>query len=284
MARTKQRPPPVPEVLDPLPSGTRAVTREGNDAVAYHIPIGPLNADQHILKTTISLPHRSTWSSGLHFHTSHTEYLCLVKGSIFVELDGEVKILSAAAGGEVSPSTGELLKKGLVVVVNRYVRHNWGRANEYWQNRRLSQRIIKPDDADETVLVEEWTDPSDIAKPLFFWNLNGVITAPLGTRLPHFQALTRLILGSWWISFQLFVIFWDLDNWPVFITLGLRSPPGSIVSRLERMTEYTATLLLLFSAKALGQLLGVSSVVQSRTPDDLWEAYKRNGRKPALTT
>lgn len=259
MARTKPRPPPVPNVLDPLPIGTQAIVRQGTDAVVYYVPCAPLNANERILKTTITLPRRSRWSSGLHFHTSHTEYLRLVRGSLFVELDGEVKILSAAAGGQVSDRTGEVVKSGLEIVVNRYARHNWGRAEGYWVDRKLHlhRTLVHPEDVGDEVIVEEWTDPSDITKPLFFWNLNGIITAPLGTPLPRMQALARLLLGSWWIAFQLLIIFWDFDNWPVFFGPGIaaRYPPtASIGLQLVRLVEYVTTFIFSSPQRHLEQL------------------------------
>jgi hypothetical protein len=102
MARTKRRPPPEPRALDPLPSGTQTVLRHGVEAVAYHIPLALPSSEQPILKTTISLPTRSTWTSGLHFHTSHKEYLRLIQGCIFVELNGHMMFFSANAGGQIS--------------------------------------------------------------------------------------------------------------------------------------------------------------------------------------
>jgi hypothetical protein len=297
----KAFPLPEPEALDPLPPNTQSVIRRGREAVTYHIPTSPsppdiAHHDEPTLKTTIALPRHSTWTSGLHFHTQHTEYLRLLRGCIFVYLDGEVKILSAKAGGDVGRYGTRRVKEGLEVEVPRYARHNWGRAKEYMQTNGISgckpRREQEIEDLDEDVVVEEWTDPADLGKPLFFWNLNGVITAP-STYMSARQNVGRVALGSWWIPFQLFVIFWDLDNWPVllnmlnaleyhwpvFLRVRYRMPdwPMRVCSRLERWLEYLMTLIVLGAAKLLGLVLGIRAVEKSRMPVDLWEAYQKRG-------
>lgn len=172
MARTK-RAEPEPLVLNPLPAGTRAILRSGFEAVAYHIPTAPSTEDASPLKATIALPRHSAWTSGLHFHATHTEYLRLVKGAIFVELNGRTTLISAIVGGEVDARTGQFVQEGLTIEVPRYARHNWGRFEHYNNSarssgRRAQQHHMLPEDWTEEVVIEEWTDPSDIAKPLFF--------------------------------------------------------------------------------------------------------------------
>lgn len=282
MGRTKQRPAASaakPKVLDPLPSNTRPIVREGTNAIAYHIPVARPSLDNSILKTTIALPRRSEWTSGLHFHAVHTEFLRLVQGSIFVKLDGETTVLSAKAGGQVSIRTGRLIKSGLEIEIPKYMRHNWGRADHYLTSRRTlpaGVRVHRPKDTDEEAVVEEWTDPSDITKLLFFWNLNGVITSPPVT-LSGMQTVAKTILGGWWVPFQLFIIFWDLDNWPIFLNMEHTSEPflpKGIGMRLERWVDHIATYIVLSIAKALGCILDMKAVKQERTPDELWKVYK----------
>lgn len=290
MARTKQTTrdtrqanvAPKPQALSPLPPHTQVVLRTGPEAVAYHIPTSPPSPTNPILKTTISLPRHSKWTSGLHFHTKHTEYLHVIKGAIWVYLDGETKMMSAKAGGEVCAVRGTRKTNGtgLVVEVPKHARHEWMRAEVWYSQRCIVAPMTRPEDVDDEVVVEEWTNPSDLGKPLFFWNLNGVITAPaddVTLLLP--QRMVKSVLMGWWIPFQLFVIFWDLDNWPVF--LGLRGVLGDLgtmswINRyVEGWAEYTMTFAVLFAAKVLGWLMGVRAVEQSRTPDELWEACRR---------
>jgi hypothetical protein len=219
----------------------------------------------------------------MHFHTRHTEYLRLVKGATYVRLDGEDKILSAIAGGEINLRTGMLEKKGLVVKVDKYVRHEWKRADAWYARRRsVGAKIARPEDVGEEVVVEEYTDPSDLGKPLFFWNLNGIITATEDGGLTVMQRVVRFVVGGWWIHFQLLVVFWELDNWPVFWDLRgmMRQFLGLgpwVCWHVGRRLEYAMTFVVLFAAKVLGWCIGVRAVEQRRTPDELWEAYNKHG-------
>lgn len=280
MARTK-RIEPQPRALEPVPTGTRAVLRPGHEAVAYHIPIFPSTHDRTLLKSTIALPRHSAWTSGLHFHASHTEYLRLVKGAIFVTLNGKTRLVSTLAGGEVD-ATGQLVQPGLTIEVPRYAFHNWGRLEYHNNSARSGRRAQKdacPEDWTEEVVVEEWTDPSDIAKPLFFWNLNGIITAPGETLLPKRQSVARAFLGPLWVDLQLFVVFWELDNWPVFNVLRNVSPASDSCLRNLRVLDAAEMLIsfgALLIAKLLGMLLGLKAVEERRTPDALWEVYEKS--------
>jgi uncharacterized RmlC-like cupin family protein len=109
------------------------ITRGLPNAVVYNL------SDQ--FQTTITLPSGSTWTSGLHWHETHTEYLRLVKGTIRVRLGNTTSIISA----HDSPEPME-------VKVERNVWHEWSRAT--------------PDG--EEVIVIERTDPADHENHLFF--------------------------------------------------------------------------------------------------------------------
>ena len=287
MARTKQsarytRPPtPIPKPLDPLPPNTLPILRTGPEAVAYHIPVSISPSPPSLSKTTISLPRHSRWTSSLHFHTSHTEYLHLLRGAIFVQLDNSTRIYSAEAGGQIHERTGELVKPGLVVEIPRYVRHEWGRAEGGgYSGRRIGRAGIvqRAADVDDEVVVEEWTDPADADKAGFFWNLNGIVNAAADAPLPLLQRMVRGVLGAWWIPFQLFVVFWELDNWPVFARLGYyegrRTRWENADEWCRRRVEEGSTWVLLLLAKVLGWVVGVRAVEQSRTPEGLWRGYQ----------
>ncbi|KAF9700292.1 hypothetical protein EKO04_001653 [Ascochyta lentis] len=272
---------PEPRALSPLPTGTRALLRSGPEAVAYHIPVSPPTFDAPPLKTTISLPRYSAWTSGLHFHATHTEYLRLVKGAIFVELNGITKRMSALAGGEIDTNTGQLVRSGLVIEVPRFARHNWGRSEHYVDTEENNRIKSQPEEWAEEVIVEEWTDPSDISKPLFFWNLNGIITAQSDTALSSRQRIAKRILGDWWIGLQLFGVFWELDNWPIFINCRNLWPSGG-ASRgalwINDCAEAITSFVVLFVAKAASMLLDLQAVEQRRTPAALWDAYRKSPR------
>ncbi|KAJ4381507.1 hypothetical protein N0V86_002867 [Didymella sp. IMI 355093] len=281
MAQTK-RVEPEPRALKPPPAGTHAILRPGHEAVAYHIPTSSTKDDGTPLKSTIVLPRHSAWTSGLHFHATYTEFLRVVKGAIFVELNGKIKLISALAGGEVD-AAGQLVQPGLVVEVYRYAIHNWGRLEHYndsarFSGRKLHEQEILPEDWTEEVVVEEWTDPSDIAKPLFFWNLNGIITMPDDSILPKRQMIAKTFLGKLWVELQLFVVFWELDNCPVFNVFQNVLPAHDSYLRVLRVldaAEMLVSYVILGLAKLFGLLLDLKAVEERRTPNGLWEAYEK---------
>lgn len=179
--------------------------------------------------TTITLPPRSSWTSGLHWHETHTEYLRVISGHAWVSVDGDSRIISAEGGH---------------ITVPRYARHEW-------------RRTIKADghgfqdswDKEELV-VEEWTDPFDGEKEVFFRNLNSVITDT--TRSPTWWT-------EWWLTLQLFAVFAANDNYPVFV-------PQSVESRT---VQHLVTHFVLFVVCVLGKLLGVRGVYEEYTPSEL---------------
>lgn len=277
----------MPRALNPLPTGTQALLRHGAEAVAYHIPIAPPSDSESPYKSTIALPRRSAWTSGLHLHATHTEYLHLVSGAVFVELNGETKFFSALEGGEVDRSTGKLIRKGLVVEVPRFARHNWGRLDHHSaSNRPLGQaggrKWALPEDWADEAVVEEWTDPIDTGKPLFFWNLNRIITAPVPTAPPlSRKVIARRFLGGCWTDLQLFIVFWELDNWPIFLDLRKKlrlEKPHKLLTMLTDGVEVLITFLALFFARIVGSILGLRAVEKGRTPDALWEEYRKPPR------
>jgi hypothetical protein len=286
---------PSPQILDLQPSGTQPIIRQGREAVVYHIPVSPpspfppSSLNPFPYKTTISLPRYSTWTSGLHFHTTHTEYLRLLRGAIFIYLDGETQILSAKAGGSVAiygDKTAVNARPGLQVKVNKYARHDWGRAREYLSRSRRTICVAPrhPEDVDDEVVVEEWTEPVDLVKPLFFWNLNAVVLTPLDARLERRRKkAARWMLGRWWVSLQLFTIFHELDNWPVVV--GLRGMLGEETGwpwmerwnrQIEGAVEWCIIMIVVGFARAVGWVLGVKAVEKGRTPEGLWEGYQKN--------
>ena len=220
-------------------------------------------------------------------------------------LDGQTRILSAAAGSVVCVYGSYKTEPGLVIQIPKYARHDWGRAREYLAKHRPScVRPRFPADIDDEVVVEEWTDPVDGEKALFFWNLNGVIQAPSTSPLPPLQLLARWVLGRWWVEFQLWNVFWELDNWPV--VLGLRNmlgegrdwwplpidvylrvrdrlPELSCLGRWNRKVEgwleWVIILVLLGLVQGVGWVVGVRAVEKERTPVALWEEYQRKGRR-----
>lgn len=97
--------------------------------------------------TQITLPEKSTWTPSPHWHEEYDEYFRVIKGRVVVKLDGKSML--------VTPQDGE-------VCVKKFVVHEFMRAD-----------IDKPDDEKDPgeVITEEWTDPADGAKHIFFRNV-----------------------------------------------------------------------------------------------------------------
>ncbi|KAF2837188.1 hypothetical protein M501DRAFT_995722 [Patellaria atrata CBS 101060] len=239
-------------------------------------------------QTTITLPPGSTWTSGLHWHETHTEYLRVVKGSIRVTLDGKVTIITA------SPSSST---KELTVRVDRGVRHEWGRADSTtWlvQGRDNDVR------GDEEAIVVESTDPNDGEKSIFFYNVNGVIldaqkrSEGLAARrhnhsfvLPKgLRFYVESVVFDLWVTVQLFTIFHTLDNWPVLVDLNSRRSrtvqsscwkSRSLI--LLHAIEWGVTHAVLSAATLIGRLVGIDAVREEYTPPGLRSSWKDSGRK-----
>lgn len=73
------------------------------------------------------------------------------------------------------------------ITIPRYAVHEWRRAEA---------------EGEESV-VEEWTEPDDGEKEVFFRNLSGVVEDE-GRRV-----------SGWMLEWKLWVVFWRHDNWPV---------------------------------------------------------------------
>ncbi|KAL2171202.1 hypothetical protein VTG60DRAFT_3513 [Thermothelomyces hinnuleus] len=143
-------------------------------------------------QVTITLPAGSTWTSGLHWHETHTEYLRLVKGRIRLRLGDAVQTKPRSGGEEVA-------------------------AEEEEEEEEEEEK--------EEVVVVERTEPADGDKAVFFWNLNGVILeAEAEAAVPARRTTaTGRLAGVWaglWTTLSLWAIFDALDNFPVL--LGVR--------------------------------------------------------------
>lgn len=200
-------------------------------------------------RVTITLPPQSAWSSGLHWHQDHDEYLRVVRGRIRVTLGGETRVV---AGGDPE------------VAIPRYAWHSWQRA-----------------EMDGVVVVEERTAPADLQKAVFFWNLNGVVMdAPaLDATLGRLPVRLRGVLVDFWITLSLFVIFYRLDNFPVFLDvprLAQRFVPwlgGPGVSQAAQRVDWFCTHAVLWLAAGVGRILGVVPVQRRYTPAPIFAQW-----------
>lgn len=225
------------------------IKREAPDAVVYDL------SEPH--QVTITLPASSTWSSGLHWHERHVEYLRVIKGSAQVTLDNQVRTISA------SDSETE-------VRVDRNVWHEWRRADI---------------EDNEDVVVVERTDPEDGEKAVFFWNLNGVILKAQGLACPPYMPkLLHGLLVDTWVTLSLFAIFRVLDNVPVFVNIlqafskrGFVFAEKTLGHTALRAVDVVISRILLLLASAISLLFGIRAVREEFTPDKVrqnWVASK----------
>ncbi|KAL9120506.1 MAG: hypothetical protein Q9187_002940 [Circinaria calcarea] len=131
---------------------------------------------------TICLPPGSGWTSGLHWHESHVEFLQVRQGRAQVTLGNITRIYQP---------------QDKVIRIEKNVIHRW---------RRPSARY----DEEEDLVVEEWTEPADGQNEIFFRNLNSVILDAERTVPPRIPV-------AWWIEWQIMVICHGMDNYPVFV-------------------------------------------------------------------
>ncbi|KAI1480180.1 hypothetical protein F4774DRAFT_425276 [Daldinia eschscholtzii] len=171
------------------PSRTRRThqdvfTRAGPEAVTYDLSV----RDQ----ATIRVPVGSAWTSGAHWHDSHTEFLRVLSGRARVTLSGRTFC--------VGPDDG-------VVTVPRGAVHEWRRDEEEGEGEGSGQA------GPEDLVVREWTEPKDGAKEMFFRNLNGIILDTSMRRGGRFGGEALLTLELW-------NLFWRADNYPVTLGTG----------------------------------------------------------------
>ncbi|KAF3059427.1 hypothetical protein GL218_05149 [Daldinia childiae] len=157
-------------------------TRTGSEAVTYDLSV----RDQ----ATIRVPVGSAWTSGPHWHDSHTEFLQVLAGCARVTLSGRTFCVGPADG---------------VVTVPRGAVHEWRRADRVEDGLGAAEQDSGADMRE--LVVREWTEPKDGAKEMFFRNLNGIILdAAAGS-----DALVTL---------ELWNLFWRADNYPVTLGVG----------------------------------------------------------------
>jgi hypothetical protein len=190
--------------------------------------------------TRITLPTGSEWSSGLHWHNTHTEYLRLIQGSIRVVLGFEEQIITAL------PNQTE--QDQIVLTVPKGTRHEWSRA-------------IIDDGID--VSVEESTDPTDGLKTVFFWSVNAVVLEGIEGIKGSKTGLGRWFEG-WLLWWKLMIVFCELDNWPVFY-------------RGRFGVESLCTYIILASAHILGWIMRLNVIRKNTMPADIWHMWTRRG-------
>lgn len=129
---------------------------------------------------TITIPPRSQFTTGLHWHETHTEYIRILKGRAYVTVGDNSKICD--------PGDGD-------IKVPKSTLHEYMRAD-------AKLPADQGDDGD--VEIFEWTEPADGLKEVFF--RNGV-SAFLVRR-------EKVSLG---LVLQVVLIMSAMDNYPLLL-------------------------------------------------------------------
>ncbi|MCJ1290311.1 hypothetical protein MMC34_001847 [Xylographa carneopallida] len=178
----------------------------------------------------IRVPPSSSYTVNLHYHMKHTEYLRVVKGSAKVT---------------VGPLTRTYTKADGSIRIAKFVVHGWSRAT-----------------ADgEDLIVQEWTDPADGVKEVFFRNLFSVIFDAKNMK----EDFSKLLPMGWWVGWQILVISSGMDETPLLVeSLG----SGFIA-------QVVAVMLLSLAAFA-GWLVGLRVSYQEYTPREIRAASSKD--------
>lgn len=221
--------------FDPIMSSTSPISRYLETKIIHRAhPEAVIYDLTNPYQTQITLPMNSTWSSGLHWHETHTEYLQILQGSVKVSLNGVEQIVHAPQPGE----------EPIVLVVKRGVRHEWSRA--------------ELDDGVDVVVVES-TDPKDGLKTVFFWSVNAVVLEGM-ERIKSAKSDYGKALAEWVLWWKLMLVFWDLDNWPV--VFGSRD-----------IVQWISTFAVLRLVSFLSWTLDMKVVREESMPIDAWKLW-----------
>ena len=173
---------------------------------------------------TIKVPPHSSWTSGLHWHETHTEFLSILQGKALVTLGTSMRTYGPEDG---------------LIRVDRFTVHEWKRP-----------LLVEDSNADVELVVQEWTEPADGGKEGFFRNLNSAI---LDAEISKPSVLSRMSTGLW-IDWQIMVICYGHDNYPVFVRNEV----------LRRPVTHAWLLLVAMAGKVVALRASYKDYVQER--------------------
>lgn len=164
----------------------------------------------------ITLPPTSTFTTSPHFHVSHTEYIRVLCSAALVTIGNRTLILQSSDASEGDTDVG-------VLEIPRGARHEWIRFDRdpallSAQQREVQRSWLKGAGEEEVerlrkkdLIVEEWTDPADGQKEVFFRNLFGTLLEP---------AFEGMWAGEWRRWLWIWVVQWEGDNFLVVVDFG----------------------------------------------------------------
>ena len=113
----------------------------------------------------------------------------------------------------------------------------------------------------EDVVAEEWTDPADGQKEIFFRNLFSTLVET------QYQSNT-LWLGELWKTLQIMCVMWELDNYVVLVDFG--GWRGGWRAWIEAAFTYA----VMGCMTILARLCGCRAVNEQYTPTHLRERWE----------
>ena len=212
--------------------------------------------------TIITFHVGSEFSTQNHWHASHTEYVHVTSGAALITVSGVSKVYTAKDG---------------VAKVPRYARHEWMRFDRPAQllsrvEREAQEaylRDCKKEEIErlkgEDLIAEEWTDPADGQKEVFFRNIFSTLLEP------QYESNTSR-LGELRRMLQIMCVMWELDNYLVFVDFG--GWRGGWRALVEALFTYTVMGCLMI----LGRFFGCRAVSEEYTPKHLSERWE--SRRP----
>ena len=238
--------------MPPIPTPTSTTT-----SFTLHLPTGqatfsfppsPTNPSQIGTRTRISIPAGSAWMPGPHWHEHYVEHVRVLKG--------RAKLVVSGVESTRGPGDG-------VVTFEKFVVHDFGRAD--------GGKALKDGGEEGVVEVEEWTEPEDGFKQVFFYNLLSPMIDPnLGSATPTTSPNITFPL-----VLQLLAAIPHLDNFvdPLpFLPHNLPVLGGFLFG-----VKYVLTHLIYMAGSAVGRGMGYQRWVREYTPREFWEVAERGG-------
>ena len=209
--------------------------------------------------TIVHIHVGSEFTTQNHWHVTHTEYIRVTSGAALITVSGVSKIYTAQDG---------------VARVPRHARHEWMRFDRPARlvsggQREVQEAYLRDHGKEEIerlkgedVIAEEWTDPADGQKEIFFRNIFSTLLEP-----QYGPNVSRL--GELWRTLQIMCVMWELDNYLVLVDLGGRR------GGWRALIEAAFTFAVMGSMMILGRLCGCRAVSEEYTPRYLikrWES------------
>ena len=119
----------------------------------------------------------------------------------------------------------------------------------------------------EELVAEEWTEPADGQKEIFFRNLFSTVLEP------RYRSDVSW-LGGLWTTLQIMCVMWEMDNYVVLVDFG--GDGGGWRAWVEATFTYTVMFLIVM----LGRVCGCRAVNEEYTPEHLlrrWESGRPKG-------